>query len=314
MANRIIGRHTGAKHGPLIVAFGAVHGNEPLGVQALSEVFKMLEAEPAANLSFEFQGRLLGLVGNRRAFSSGQRFLEKDLNRAWTAPNVQRIGETERETLRAEDLEIAELLEAIRAEVLDYQPETLVFLDLHTTSADGGIFCIPTDSPASLRLAKQLRAPVILGLMDGIEGTLLHFATENRFAVGGFPKRTIGAAFEGGQHTDPLSVSRLISATVHCLRACGCVRDEDVDNRHDAILQAYSARLPKVARIQHVHHIRPGDDFRMKPGYANFQPIQKGELLAEDVEGAILAPDDGLILMPLYQKQGSDGFFVVQEI
>jgi succinylglutamate desuccinylase len=52
----------------------------------------------------------------------------------------------------------------------------------------------------------------------------------------------------------------------------------------------------------------------MRPGYVNFQPIQQGEHLANDTTGPVLAPEDGLILMPLYQPQGSDGFFVVQEI
>jgi succinylglutamate desuccinylase len=52
----------------------------------------------------------------------------------------------------------------------------------------------------------------------------------------------------------------------------------------------------------------------MRPGYANFQPIRRGEHLADDASGPVLAPEDGLILMPLYQSLGTDGFFLVQEV
>jgi succinylglutamate desuccinylase len=312
--NRIIGRHIGTAPGPFVVVFAALHGNEPAGVRALEKVLQMLEQAQTATPGLDFHGQLLAIVGNRQAFAGGQRFLKKDLNRLWTPANIQRIRETDRAMLEAEDLEIAELLDLLRDELAASKSETLVLLDLHTTSADGGIFCIPTDDAPSLRLAKQLHAPVILGLLQGIQGTLLQFATENRFGLGGFPKQTLGVAFEGGQHHDPLSVSRLVSGTLNCLRACGCIAENALMSTHDAILKSYSEQLPKVTRIRHVHHIRPGDQFEMRPGFVNFQPVQKDEVLAEDVEGPILAPDDCLILMPLYQKQGSDGFFLVEEI
>ena len=189
-----------------------------------------------------------------------------------------------------------------------------MLLDLHTTSADGGIFCIPTDEKASLRLAKELHAPVILNLFEGVEGTLLRFAADGHFQMGGFPKNTFGVAFEAGQHDDPLSVSRSVAGIINCLRAAGCVEQGKLNTRHDDILQQYSDRLPKVTRLTHVHHIRPGDEFRMRPGYINFQSIEKGEHLANDVTGPIYAPNAGLILMPLYQPKGSDGFFIVEEL
>ncbi len=298
----------------MVVIFGGVHGNEPAGVLALKELFQMLEREPQANPGFQFQGKLVGILGNRKAFKTGQRFLEKDLNRLWSAENLQIILETDRRELQNEDLEMAEILKILHREITLEKPEFLVLLDLHTTSAAGGIFCIPTDDRPSLRLAKSLHAPVILGMLEGVSGTLLHFGADNHFEIGGFPKRTISVAFEGGQHDDQLSVSRCISAAVNCLRACGCVQEHDVDSRHDEILREYSQKLPKVTRIKMVHHLRPGDEFLMRPGYQNFQKIKKGEWLADDVKGKILSPMDGLILMPLYQKLGSDGFFIVEEI
>jgi succinylglutamate desuccinylase len=36
-------------------------------------------------------------------------------------------------------------------------------------------------------------------------------------------------------------------------------------------------------------------------------------LLATDKNGDITTPTDGFLLMPLYQKQGEEGFFVVRD-
>ena len=311
---RLIGRYTGSEPGALVVVTAAVHGNEPAGVRALEEVFRLLAQEPQQNPGFVFRGQLIGLIGNVQAYGARRRFLEQDLNRMWTPLHLRRLQQTPPAERQAEWRELGELLQAIQEELLRYKPEALVLLDLHTTSADGGIFCIPSDDRASLRLAKELHAPVVLGLLDGLQGTLLHFAAGNRFEVGGYPHHAVSVAFEAGQHDDPLSVSRSIAAVVNTLRAAGCIRPEDVDSRHERLLRAFSEPLPKVTRLRHVHHIRPGDAFGMRPGYANFQPIRRGEHLADDASGPVLAPEDGLILMPLYQSLGTDGFFLVQEV
>ena len=60
------------------------------------------------------------------------------------------------------------------------------------------------------------------------------------------------------------------------------------------------------------HSITPEDDFRMVPDYKNFQEVKSGEILAYDRHGPIKAVDDGMILMPLYQEQGEDGFFLIR--
>ena len=310
--SRLIGQYTGTTRGALVLVFGAIHGNETAGPQALKEVFRMLKREPLVNPGFEFKGRLVGFTGNLQAYKAGQRFLQHDLNRIWTDENIQRIQHAKDSSLEAEDREIAEIHSAIQTEVDHYQPDAMVLLDLHTTSAGGGIFCIPTDQFTSLRLAKTLHVPVILGLLEGIEGAFLQYATRAHFRTSNEPLTTIGVAFESGQHEDPLSVSRAISAIISCLRASGCIHPDDVDNRHESMLRQYSQHLPKVTKLKYVHRIQAGDQFKMRPGYINFQRIQQQEHLADDITGPIYAPMNGLILMPLYQAKGSDGFFIVE--
>jgi succinylglutamate desuccinylase len=182
-------------------------------------------------------------------------------------------------------------------------------LDLHTTSSEGGIFVIATDDPRSLSLARRMHAPVITGMLQGISGTTLHYFNDQHM-----PLPTSAVTFEGGQHEDLLSVRRCIAATVNLLRSAGMVRPQDVENRHDDLLINYSKDLPHIAHMIHVHRITPQDEFRMEPGFRNFQPVKKGELLAHDHRGPIYADQDCRILMPLYQARGDDGFFLVEVV
>ena len=55
------------------------------------------------------------------------------------------------------------------------------------------------------------------------------------------------------------------------------------------------------------------DGFKMNPGYSNFQQITEGEVLGQDINGDVKAPHSGYIMMPLYQKQGDEGFFITQD-
>lgn len=305
----VIGRYAGKEEGPLFICIAGMHGNESAGVLAIETVFHLLDREPLINPGFSFGGRFLGLIGNTRAYREGKRFIKKDINRQWTPENIQRIRQAPSGQLEAEDLEIKELLDVIETEIGEHRPRRIVLLDLHTTSASGGIFGIATDSPESVRIAVELHAPVITGMLRGLRGTTLHFFTKENFNI-----PAVGVAFEAGQHEDPLSVNRSISAIINCMRTIGCVKVEDVENRHDEILLEYSKDLPKIAELIKVHSIGEEDLFKMRPGYHNFQPVAKNEILAEDKNGPILCPEDGMILMPLYQMQGSDGFFLIKKI
>lgn len=306
---RIIGSYSGQKKGPLLICLGGTHGNEPAGIQALDILFRLLELEPESNSDFQFKGRILGLRGNLRAIEQGARFIEKDLNRLWTAENVKRILSSPADELSDEDLEIRELHDLITREIRLYQPEKVIVLDLHTTTAHGGIFSIATDDPDSVRIAIELHAPVMKGFLDSVQGTTLHYFTTQNMGV-----PTVAVCFESGQHEETLSVNRAIAAIINCMRTVGCVRSEDVENRHDALLIEYSRGLPKVSELVFTHTIKPGDHFKMEPGYQNFQEIQEGEILAYDKSGPVRAAEDSLLLMPLYQKQGDDGFFLIRPV
>ncbi len=306
--NRIIMQYEGAADGPLLIVIGALHGNEKAGIKALELVAEMLEVEPITNRDFSFKGRLVGIIGNIPATKKGVRFIDQDLNRMWNKTNVDHVLKKPFEDQSIEERELTCLLKFIASQINDYQPEELYILDLHTTSSGGGIFSIPNYDQQSLEIAIKLHAPVVLDMLQAISGTTLHYFNNKNINL---PKTT-SVTFEAGQHDDYISVNRCIAAIINCMKSVGCVDKEDVENIHDEILQSYSAKLPKLSRLLYMHEISPADKFIMKPGYNNFDSVRKGEILAYDRRGEIKAPEEGLILMPLYQQQGSEGFFIIR--
>lgn len=306
---RVLYTYTGEERGPLLICFGAIHGNENAGILALERLLEMLKEEPSKNPNFLFKGRLVAIRGNVKANKLHQRYIKKDLNRHWTLDNVAKVKRTPAAELDPEDQEMKALLEAIKAVIKDYAPKKVIILDIHTTTAYGGIFTIPSHDPESNKIALQLHAPVIHGILKGLSGTTLHyFKTEN------FDVPMVSLTFEAGQHDDPESVRNATSALVNCLRAIGCVPPKDIEAKHDNWLYERSKDLIKKTKLVYRHPITEADNFQMKPGFKNFQYIPKDTILATDKNGEVKAHIDAFILMPLYQKQGEDGFFLIEEV
>lgn len=306
---RLIGKYAGKTRGPLFIAIAGMHGNEPAGVNAINLVLKMLEVEHIRNPAFDFVGKMVGFRGNLQALRKGVRYIDKDFNRLWTAENLAHVLAQDDQKLVHEDFELKHLFLAVQQAVKDYAPEEIYLIDLHTTTASGGIFSIPTEEEISKRLARALHAPVIEGFLTGIQGTTLHYFNSALFNI---PMTAV--CFESGQHDEPLSVNRAVAGLINCLRSIGCVKPDDVENQHDNILIEYSKGLPKMAKLIQVHDIQPGDQFEMIPNYKNFQPVMAGEVIAKDKNGIITVKKNGLLLMPLYQSMGDDGFFIIETI
>lgn len=312
MRERLIGQFNGDQAGPLVVVIGAMHGNEPAGVHALQNVFTLLEQAAASEPNFQMKGTLVGLVGNVRAFTAKRRFMDHDLNRSWGPDAFALLQQRPHRQYTAEDWELHELQTLLLETLAEKQPQALVVLDVHTTSAQGGIFSIPVSDAASISLAKAMHAPVILGMLDGVINTFLQYVAGGGLWAAAKPSMVHCSAFEAGQHDDPLSISRATAAILHVLHDCGCLTPNTLHSPYDAILEAYAQPLPKVTRLAYTHRIHPSDGFVMRPGYRNFQTVRAGEYVADDQHGPVEAPVDGLMLMPLYQPQGAEGFFLVQ--
>ena len=307
MEGRIIDRYEGDAPGPLLICIGGMHGNESAGISAIKEVFRLLDIEKGFNPGFRYHGSFVGVLGNIPAINNGQRFIHRDLNRMLMHEEVERIKATPEDLWTPEDRECIDLIHTIEEEKRRYHPSASLILDLHTTTADGGIFTIAADDEMSRKLAKGLHAPVIQGFEEKLNGTTLGFFNrpgQDAYCI----------VFEAGQHHDPESVFRTAAAIVNCMRTIGAVHSRDVDHRHDGMLISMAQGLPKVTRLIYHYKIAKQEHFTMNPGYKNFQPLKAGEIVAQNENGPITSPVDGLILMPKYQVLGDDGFFVVEVV
>ncbi len=294
----------------MLICLGGIHGNEPAGVMAVDLILKMLEVEPITNPDFEFRGTIVGIRGNMQALAARQRFIERDLNRSLQVDRVNELLQKDPATLTAEDLEVVELVRCVRDEIARANPPSVVVLDLHTTTAFGGIFVLTADNDESIRIGVSMNAPVITGFASLLAGTTMGYFRPDQFD--GIPMTTV--VFESGQHDEPLSVNRAIAATINCMQTIGCVRAEDVENRHNYLLTEYSQGLPKVSRILSRYHVENLAAFEMKPDFKNFDRVNSDDILAYENGEPVTAGREAMIIMPKYQKQGVDGFFLVEAV
>lgn len=303
----LIGHYAGDGDGPLLLAVGGLHGNEPSGVEALRRVVRRL-----ARHRSPLRGHVVALAGNRAALSRRRRYLDEDLNRIWTLDRIAALrramgngGPPEPST--AEGREQAELLSAIHA-VLDEAGDTPVyFLDLHTTSSESVPFLTFSDSLRNRAFASHFPLPLVLGMEEEVEGTLLDY-------VDHLGHVTLGV--EGGSHRDPGSVEHLEAVVWLALVAAGCLELAHVpeaDGLRDRLARAVE-EVPSLFEVRYRHGLRDGDEFRMEDGFRNFQAVDAGQPVARDRRGEVRAPESGRIFLPLYQDQGDEGFFIVRRV
>ena len=300
-AARLQCRFRGAEPGPTLVLVGGIHGNEPAGLAAAGKVVADLEAAKPA-----FRGEIVVLAGNLRALERNVRYQHRDLNRVWTPERIRRFRETGAANGGCpEDLEQQELLEEIDRILHELRGDAY-FLDLHTSSANGCPFLTVGDTLRNRRFARNFPLPLILGLEEQLEGSLLEYLN-NRGMI------TLGV--EAGQHDDPSSVDRFVAAIWIALVTSGMIREDLVPDLHRFrnLLASTCVDIPGVVEVRFRFAIAPQDRFRMQSGYSNFRQVRKGDLLATDRDGEIRAILDSRILLPLYQGQGDDGFFLVTE-
>lgn len=298
---RWLGSFESERPGPTMVVVGGIHGNEPSGVIAVRRVLHELQRR-----RIPMRGRLLALAGNIRALSQNARYMTRDLNRRWFPDHLAKLRDQPRSEDSPEDTEQRELVT-----IFDRLDETfdhpLVVMDLHSFSAEGPPFSVVADTLRNRPIAYELRVPIIFGLEEAVEGTLLGYLADlGHIAVG----------FEGGQHEDPRTVENHASAIWIALVCAGLIERKDLPEleRYEARLAQAAAGLPRAVEIVYRHAITPAHEFRMDPGFFNFQPVRRGQRLATDREGELESPQGGRMLMPLYQGQGEDGFFIARDL
>ena len=300
---RIIGEFHGNEEGPVLVFFGGVHGNETAGVIALMQVMEEIQRlKPSIN------GSIYAISGNLNALEKNIRFEEEDLNRVWTKERVSRLekGKDNPDATNADVQEQMELF-AIGKEIFKKHEHQVYCIDLHTTSGPTVPFITLNDTLINREFATKFPVPVIIGIEEFLVGPILSWVMEI-----GYPS----LAFEAGEHYHPDSVKYHKAFVWLSLVHGGLLNANEIPDLadHELALASSNTDLKRVFEVRHRKGVKPEDNFKMKPGYSNLQPIQAGELLANSTQGKVQAMESGRIFMPLYQDKGNDGFFIVREV
>ncbi|WP_018127287.1 succinylglutamate desuccinylase/aspartoacylase domain-containing protein [Balneola vulgaris] len=302
---RIIGRIDGQLKGPVIVALAGIHGNEPTGVSAIEHVLEVLKGKVE-----NFRGAFIGLRGNIPALEKGVRYIDEDMNRIWFTSILDKVRRTPISELKTEERRQTKEVLAILDPLIEEQKQKqspLIFADLHTFSSANGLFVISSNAPQSVNLLDKLQVPLIFGIEKALHGTALKYVQNTG---------NIGFAFEAGTHFSESAEYNATAGLYSLMIASGCLMKEDIPDydHYVGFLTDQTNVLPAKVEFIYKHIIEDDDEFKMIPGFQNFDPVKKGDLLAIDRHGEIKAQHDGYLLMPLYQQQGNDGFFIVKDI
>ncbi len=297
---RELGSHDHGIPGPTLLVLAGIHGNEPAGVVAAQRVLARLqEAEVPV------RGRIVALGGNLPALQSGVRFVARDLNRHWLPESIGRLRLQAPADDSEEDRQQRELIQEFER-VLQSARGPVVFVDLHTSSADGPPFLCLADTIDNRRLGLATGVPIILGIEETIDGASLEFFSQRGVA---------NFAAEGGRHQHPDTAGNHEALLWILLDHLGIVPPGTIDlSPHRAQIARVTQGVPGVVEIVHRHAITAEDRFVMQPGFVNFQAVRRGQVLAQDRSGPVLAPSNCRVLLPLYQALGDDGYFLAREV
>lgn len=299
---RIITHHKADESGPVFIALAGMHGNESYGVAALRKVDEYLEKSGGI-----LHGEWLGIAANLSALKNRVRFVHEDMNRIWFPSIVDKIRRSKPSQIESsERREIKSMLEIIDP-YLSQKNREIVFVDLHSFSAPGGLFVITPRNSENQKKMAGLSVPLIFGIDDTLRGTALRYF---------YDQGHLSMAFEGGGHHETRTLYNMVSYLMLLSERFDLINPKAIDGYElfREQIQKEASHLPNRVELVYQHIIEPGDNFVMLPGFENFQPIKKGQWLADDRNGQIKSPEDGYMLMPLYQKQGNDGFFIVREV
>jgi succinylglutamate desuccinylase len=297
----VIASIRGSLTGPTLIIVGGIHGNEPAGVLAAERVRLRLKKRKAM-----LHGEVVLLRGITRALAQRFRYIDVDLNRQWTIENARIAGLERPEITKVSELREQSEMLTILKEVVSRARGEIYLLDLHTTSAHGQPFATVGDTLRNRRFALSFPLTIVLGLEEQIDGTMLEYMN-NLGAV------TMGV--EAGQHEAMTSVDNHEAVIWNATATTGNFRFEDLpelDQSRSLLKRASGGR--RVVEVRHRHAIVPADQFNMEPGFKNFQTVRRGEILAQQRTGEIKARETGLILLPLYQRLGDDGFFLGRDV
>jgi succinylglutamate desuccinylase/aspartoacylase family protein len=294
---RVIGKITGETKGPTIVFFGGIHGNETAGVFALNEVLHKINPD-------QVNGVIYGISGNLKALNSNQRYIEEDLNRLWLNGNTKNTNKTKQ--LSNEKKEQEELNKILKT-ILEKESGPYYFIDLHTTSGKTRPFITINDALINRKFSKLFPVPIILGIEEFLDGPLLSYINQLGY---------VSLGFESGQHNDKSAVTNCAAFIYLSLVFSRVIEENNVLNYYQYYnqLKINATNNNQIFEVVYLHKIKEGEVFKIKKGFKSFQTICKGQVLAISNKINVISPFNAKLFMPLNQKKGKEGFFIIKKI
>ena len=126
----------------------------------------------------------------------------------------------------------------------------------------------------------------------------------------------VSLGFESGQHTDPEAIKTCEAFIYLALKHSGnlVTNEKEEVKKNENILKKASENVASIFEIIYKYHIHPKEMFFMRDGFESFQDIEKGMTLATTNGKPIYSDYNATLFMPLYQKSGNDGFFIIKPI
>lgn len=260
--------------GPSLLVFGAIHGDETCGPAALS---RLAEELSAGTVRLTRGTLALVPVCNPRAYESGARFVDKNLNRVFrphAAPSCYEEGLAD---------ELAPLV--ARHDFL---------LDLHSLSSGDAPFVFRDYADAA-----TVAFAGALGVADVVTGWPEMYSETADVDTGAYARSLgkVGVTVECGRHGSAESAQVAYRAVRAAMAHLGLAEGERL--------------LPAAVRVIRAETIfrkeRPGEFVR---AWKNFDAVRAGETVGRYADGSELkAPADGLVILPYAGARPGDEWF-----
>ena len=293
---RVIGNYH-SNNDKTIVFVAGIHGNEKSGIIALKKVFKEIK-----ETSIEINGTVIGLIGNLNALKKNTRYIDNDMNRIWNQKMIN-MQLPQKNSEHAELLILNGLIEKI---ILLKKKNNISIIDLHNTSSANGVFTI-VNNKKEAKLTSHLKIPIINNLFSKVKGSLARYYNK---------KNVTSLVFEGGAIGDPASINNHESGIWKILEKKNFIKGNLIPKKvlkNIKTMQNFATNINGNYFVKYIHKIKKLDNFLMNPNMQNFEKIEKNQIIGHDKNGPVQSPANGYLLMPLYQEQGNEGFYIVQK-
>lgn len=256
--------------GPKLLVLGAVHGNETCGTHAIRETIALLQN---GALVLKKGSVTFVPVCNPKAYASGTRFVEKNLNRVICPHERPAVYE---ERLSAPLMRLIDGCEWL--------------LDVHSFHSEGAAFVFQdTTNPKTEAFARCLGPSYVMtGWAEMYAQPKAACVMEGDTVGYAHAHGKTGAVIECGYHENPASIDIAKKAIRNALSFLGLVVIPDSFLEHQKTIY--------IRCTQFVVKEKPG---KLAKDWKHFEPVRAGDIIGLYDDGTKeVAPHDGVILLP----------------